>query len=243
MLASYPRSGNTWVRSLLFELLTGATPTFGHIDDRRSPVGHVAAHDSVPAALANGGRLLKTHEAYRPVYRRGVYLLRDPRDVAVSEYRFQRWRGLFDGPLDAFVCRFVAGRTGGWGRWDAHVRSWTAAASRANLLVMRYEDLRRAPVDGLAEIAAFLGLGSDRDALATVVENNSLRRMRDREDHETSGSFQKANKGFRFVNEGKVAGWREDQALHLTLRPVVASFGETMSRFGYLSTNAGPSAR
>ncbi len=234
-LASYPRSGNTWLRSLLFELLSGDTPTFADIDDRESVVGHVGDQAAVPKVLPAGGRLLKTHETFRGEYLRAIYLVRDPRDVVRSEYRFQRWREIWDRTFDDFAHAFVRGTVSGYGGWGDHVLSWLAAQEReaAAVHVVRYEDLRKDPEKAFGGIVRFLGLDATPEAVALAVENNSLRRMRARENAENDGSFKATDKRFRFVNRGSTGGWREDANMASLAGPIATRFEQAMVRLGY----------
>lgn len=70
-LASYPRSGNTWMRFLLCELISGQTTDFGTVQTVIPYIGLL--HQRVAALLPNGGRVFKTHEQYRVEYQRSVY--------------------------------------------------------------------------------------------------------------------------------------------------------------------------
>ncbi len=211
MLASYPRSGNTWLRFLLFQLLEGRPASFAELDADDSVVGKIEAASSVPRSLPEGGRLLKTHECWRPEYKKAVYLLRDIRAVAVSEYRFVRWRGFFDGDLDAFLDAFVAGKVNPFATWKRHYATWQGSplATSGALLVVRYEELRAEPVEQLARIVEFLGKPVDEGVLENVIEDNSVERLREREDAERASFHRGTDQRFRFVNRGQVRGWSE----------------------------------
>ena len=77
-LASYPRSGSTWLRFILYELLSGQPATFESVNRYMRGPG---THNQGLAALPNQGRFLSSHEPYRAEYRRAAYLVRDVRDV------------------------------------------------------------------------------------------------------------------------------------------------------------------
>src|SRR5215472_5789172 len=82
-LASYPRSGSTWVRFTAYEAMTGNPSEFGIVNSSFPTVGE---HFHAPELLAGGGRFIGTHEKYRTAYQRAIYLIRDVRDVALSQY-------------------------------------------------------------------------------------------------------------------------------------------------------------
>src|SRR3981081_294971 len=65
-LASFPRSGSTWLRFILFETLCGEDAGFRKIEAR---VPEVHTHLGAPPILRGGGRLIKTHEPYRKDYK------------------------------------------------------------------------------------------------------------------------------------------------------------------------------
>ena len=46
----------------------------------------MGTHRPMKPVLPNGGRLIKTHEQYRSQYKRAIYLMRDLRDVMLSNW-------------------------------------------------------------------------------------------------------------------------------------------------------------
>src|ERR1039458_1944252 len=83
LLASYPRSGQNWTRFLLYELLTRTPADF---DTLEYVIPKIGAHGQAPALLPGCGRLIQTHEPWRKEYKRAIYLVRDVRDVLLSDY-------------------------------------------------------------------------------------------------------------------------------------------------------------
>jgi hypothetical protein len=179
MLASYPRSGNTWTMFMLAELLTSTELDFCSAEEVVPIVGrHVHAKRPLP----DDGRLIKTHEPYRRTYKRAIYLVRDVRDVALSFRKLRFAEGFDDESFEDFLVRFVRGSIGGFGSWQAHVTSWLAAASDpdSDILVVHYEELVDDTVIKLGDIARFLGVSVDDMRLCEIVENNRPDKMRDR---------------------------------------------------------------
>lgn len=200
--ASYPRSGSTWMRFLLYESIVGQSSGFGNVNQS---IPDVKEHKIGVPLMPNGGRLIKTHEAYHPEYRKAVYLVRDPRDVALSEYAYQTALGLVDQPLDDYLRVFLTKGVNPFSSWSAHVESWLSAPIPSeNLLVVKFEDLRRNTVPGVAEIIRFFGLTPNEDQIRRAIDNNSVERMKAKE-KETP---QRASKKGQFIRSGSVGGWR-----------------------------------
>ncbi len=102
-IVSYPRSGNTWTRFLIGNLLRLDEPaTFANIESRVAEIYFNPDHElrKLPRP-----RLLKSHEPFQPRYPRVIYIVRDPRDVAVSFYHHNvKARNIPDGyPMDDFI--------------------------------------------------------------------------------------------------------------------------------------------
>src|SRR5207249_5512725 len=107
-LVSYPRSGNTWTRFLIANLAHPNEPTnFANIESRIPEI--YLFPDRVLLNLPRP-RILKSHECFDPRYKRTIYIVRDPRDVAVSYYYYAiKRKRIEEGyPLDDFVPRFIA---------------------------------------------------------------------------------------------------------------------------------------
>jgi hypothetical protein len=177
-IASFPRSGNTWLRFVLGQLVTGEPSTYKSVEEVAPGVGY---HRNAPRVTRGGGRLIKTHEPYRREYRRAIYLVRDVRAVAVSDYRVLTITKFPELTLDSFVDKFAAGTLDGYGTWQDHVRSWTIDRDPSSeVLVIRYEDMRADPVTHVSAAADFAGLGASRELVASALEANSLDAMRAR---------------------------------------------------------------
>jgi hypothetical protein len=237
-MGEYPKSGVTWLRFLTYEALTKHPANW-------PDVNRTIIDRSYAAPLLSGGRrVIPTHEPYRGTYRKAVYLVRDARDIVSSEYPFLKALGLFHGDFDAFLREFVAGRVNAYGAWHKHVTSWLDAADsgKVDLLVVRYEDLRANPEARLTEIVKFYGGDPDPAVIRAAVENNTLEKMRAKEDATrrtvpASGKaplrrMQDGPGGNRFVREGKVGGWRarltEEQIQFLEKHT-----GAVLQRLGY----------
>lgn len=227
VLGSYPRSGGTWLAIILAELFTSASFDLRSGDDSVPMVGEGTPRVILP----DGGRLIRTHEPYRREYRRAVLLVRDPRDVAVSYFHFQRDRlKTFSGSLDDFVDAFVRGRVDHYGPWGDHVASWLADGQPQ--VIVRYEDLLDDPARELTLIVEFLTGHPDPAAITDVVAANSFTEMRAKEERSAEALPAGERESARFVRSGTAGGWRG--ALGSSSRDAIErSMRSAMDRLGY----------
>jgi hypothetical protein len=229
-LASYPRSGNTWTRFLLAEILAAKTATFDNVN---RTIPEMGIHVRASLFLPTGGRLIKTHEPYRSEYKRAVYLVRDVRDVALSQYSRERELGLHCMDLDEYLPRFLQGRLSGFGAWQHHLPSWLGSplASNGHLLLIKFEDMRRDPDSAISRILQFLGYPAEPKLVRKAIENNSVERMRQKENAAQTLPKSSREEG-RFVRKGAIAGWREKMT-ERQLKLVDDYAGEVLVSMGY----------
>jgi hypothetical protein len=231
-LASYPRSGQYWLRFLLIETLTGESGEFDSVDTLFPRVG---AHGRVPATLSGGGRLIQTHEGYRNEYKKAIYLVRDLRDVVVSEYDHARANIRFyaDYTFDRYLLASLRGEVQGFVPWNDHVLSWldSPPSKSGNLLVIKFEDMRKSPEKTLLQVLHFLGVSTDLDVVRNAIANNTVEYMRAKEDRrgtrERSGREED-----RHVRSGSVGGWRE-RLTDAEIKLIEQYAGEALRRVGY----------
>ncbi len=227
-VASYPRAGSTWLRFLLQEILMEEPSTFPSVNRVIPQVGfHRDAY-----RLPNGGRIIKTHEAFRPEYGRAIYLARDPRDVLLSEYAFQKALGVTAAELDDYIDDFVLRQVNANGCWRDHARSWLDASEKnPDIRIFRFEDLRRDTTGTLREMLSFLEVSSDQSRILGAIRNNGVKEMRAKE----LTTPQKTSRDGKFVREGCSGGWRKNLTPQQARRIDCAMQNE-MRRLGYPAT-------
>jgi hypothetical protein len=180
---------------------------------------------------------MKSHEPFDVRFKKVIYLVRDPRDVAVSEYYFDLKKRYVaaDTTLEQFIKLFVAGTSSGYGSWWEHVASWIGPRNgNPNFLVVRYEDLLAEPVVETAKIAEFLGIKADEERLRTAVERSSADRMRkiEKQDADKWTGTKNTRKEIPFVRAAKSGGWKESLPSALVEEIEVAWF-PLMNFLGY----------
>jgi hypothetical protein len=228
-IVSYPRSGTTWLRFLLFELLTGEPAEFVPVNES---IPYVGRHRRAPDLLPRGGNVIQTHETFLHGVRSAIYLVRDPRSVVLSEYRWQLRTGLFEGSFESFFDAFISGRANPYGRWDRHVETWTSSniAASGRLHVVRFGDLRADTVAQLDRILDFLGLQRPTPVVKSVVANNGLTEMQMKEERAPEGALGTSTRpDIRFVRSGSTSAWRSELSPHHA-RVIEERFEPTLRR-------------
>ena len=282
-IASYPKSGNTWVRIFLYQLMRimGGHPReddeinkldrasayevrlFGLFEQflgkplaaaSRTEVIHV--RPQVHAAIAQRApavALIKTHNILGriggiatinlAVSRGTVYIVRDPRDVALS------LASHLGAPLDEAI-RVMASkgfRTENkaeaafeiWGTWSEHVYSWTSEPTDA-LLVVRYEDLKADPIRHFTAISDHLRQKPTPQQIAEAVELSAFDKLRQAENRRDFR--ERSPRAERFFRFGRAGVWR-DVLTSAQAQRIVDDHHEQMRRFGYLADRDSHSAK
>jgi Sulfotransferase domain len=132
-ITSYPRSGNTWTRFLIANLMhPNGQVSFRNIE---SIIADASALSSKALKRIASPRLIKSHAYFDPRYRKVLYLVRDPRDVALSLYNIQRKYSLIRDKYPRERCiaeRFIPGDLDL--PWSEHGGSWLGARERLSRL-------------------------------------------------------------------------------------------------------------
>jgi hypothetical protein len=240
-VVSYPRSGNTWTRFLIANLLHPEEPaTFVNIGRL---VPDSALQSNRLMRRLPSPRTIKSHTYFDPRYPRVIYIVRDPRDVVLSEYDLMRkYRRIEDGyPMERFVGDFLEGTgplaAAGYGTWGENVASWALArGARAGFLLLSYEGLKANPERELRRIAEFLGIDASPELLRTALDRSSADRMREMEKTQDKlwGSPQYKNKrsDIPFVRTAVAGGWESKLRPELVAK-IEAAWGNIMAQLGY----------
>jgi hypothetical protein len=241
-LVSYPRSGNTWARFLLGNLIDQDKPvTFSNIESR---IPEIYFNTDRFLRQLPRPRMLKSHESFQPHYPRVIYIVRDPRDVAVSFYHHNvKARNIPDDyPMASFVPRFIAGEFDRrFGSWRDNVLSWTLLRrDDQGFLMLRYEDLKSDTANVLANVVAFLDrcsfreINSNSGALQRTIDLSSPEKMRALEKQEAGGWV--LTKGTRsdkpFVRSATAGGWKSQLAPE-SVDAIESAWGDLMRNLGY----------
>jgi hypothetical protein len=237
-LVSFPRSGNTWTRFLI-----------GNLVRPHESITFLNIEKVIPDTSALSNRyleriprpwIIKSHQFFDARYKKVIYIVRDPRDVVLSYYNFQRKYGEIDDqyPLEQYIPRFLAGDLPGligWGSWGEHVLSWLATRHNSpGFLLLRYEAMLADPICELGKVAKFLGVVTTTEALAGVVERSSADNMRKMEKTQSDKWVvtQGRRKDIPFVGKATRGGWHSLLPEN-AIDEIEAAWGPLMKTLGY----------
>jgi hypothetical protein len=186
-VSSYPRSGTTWTQLMLY-LLTREDRALGfeHLSqvspwwERALAWGHASAADF---GRMDRPRIFKSHLPYAWLPRGGryVYVHRQGQDVAVSYYHLYCSHLGYRGSFAEFFERFLRGDLQ-YGAWSRHVAGWERRRPDPRVLFLCYEDMKRAPEDGIRALAGFIGRAVTDAEVAEIARLSSFESMKARED-------------------------------------------------------------
>ena len=228
-LVSYPKSGNTWFRFLVAHL-RGHEATFANIEQLVPDIYRSTGREMqrLPSP-----RVLKSHEPFDPRYPRAIYVVRDPRDVAVSYFHYLRKQRQLEEEttLDELVEMFVAGQLDRYGTWGENVAGWMTAD---RTLRIRYEDALRDTPATLRTIAEFAGWDVTDDAIQRAIAASAADKMRESE-HEWT-ALEGSRDDIAFVREARSGGWRDVLSGDAVAR-IERAFAPQMQALGYALRN------
>jgi estrone sulfotransferase len=209
-LVSYPRSGNTWMRYLLANLLEP------NVDWNITNIGKIIPdlYERIPEDYAGvQPRIFKSHEPFCDEYPRVIYLYRDGRDVSISYYDFYVKLKGYQGDFAQFLSRMLQGDLP-YGSWQDHVSSWLFRDEKKSFLAISYEKLYGDTQKELERVGTFLELSWAESEVRSAIAKSTLEKQKNdfyRYKQETHWQ-----QGFRGGVKGAPGKWREifDESLN-----------------------------
>ncbi len=229
VLISWAKSGRTWLRVML-----------SHYYQQRFniPQQHLLDFDNFKTMNAQAPSIFFTHGNYLKDYtgnkntkvdyyqKKVVLLVRDPRDVAVSQYfqwKFRmspRKKALNDYPphgADISMYDFVMNQNCGLPKVIEYFNCWASEKDKMrDLLLVRYEDIRTKPEQAMLAILEFTGCPGSNEQIYEAVEFAANQNMKKHEEKKTFsinlcrlGARHKGNPDSSKVRRAKVGGYRD----------------------------------
>lgn len=216
VLISYQNSGSTWLSSILTNIITKREPKNQQIKRIFNFVGNHRKKGP------DNKTIIKSHEPFRKEYRNKklLYLVRDPRDVAISKYHKSIKENWYIPSKKEFMRKFSEGRIMSEGRWDYHVESYIEAKKNnyAKVFFVRYEDLKNDTKMTVKKICKFFEIEAQDDIIERSIENSSIEKLK---------------KKLNNARKGKMEEWKNELSRNEE-KLFENKLGKVMKKLGYL---------
>lgn len=261
-LASYPKSGNTWLRFFLTALLMGridgSQEVVEFIPDIGSKTGDAERFNRT------GDCLVKTHLAWNGQHGKQdctaafIYIIRNPLDVMASNFNYHMTKMSEQIPMSVeeyrrlYYLSYIDNlgdpqwKKFGYGGWYENVMSWlggNGAAARHPFLLIRYETMLQDTLGTAQAINRFLSLNKSDEELQqaiTASSFDSMKRMEAEEVQERKNGFflnEKVWRGtapnYNFMNKGQAGSYKTDIPEDIR-EEFIRILGAPMRQFEYL---------
>jgi len=207
LLCAFPKSGGTWVRFFLYNLLNRldgfeSAGSFEEMDTYMPEYGHPSIAE--PWRYRSSTRIIKNHNKANPLTRghNVILLVRDPRNVAVSYY----WYANAHRGFENLASLTEAARDPRYGLEAAisHYASWQNEAG----VLLQYESLIDNPVAEFQRLCDFLKLDVDENLVSEILSLSSKDSMRDaqRKSPKMSDDF---DGNYEFARKSSAKEWQD----------------------------------
>lgn len=206
-VVSFPKSGNTWMMNIVWQLMNGLNLAAKTIDDGQTlersmlfDVDDELKRDPAIAALCGkvdrilddyeqrpSPRLLKSHLAADllpkgiwTVKPKVIYVYRDAKDVAVSMYHMTRNHMFYKyrGTMEDFFDMFLNDRII-WGPFHEHLNSFRQLHGLEHVFLISYEEMLADSFAAIKNISEFLGYSYSCDQLKQLTQHVSFENLRE----------------------------------------------------------------
>eukprot|EP00808_Paulinella_micropora_P008025 g4505.t1 len=163
-IVTYPKCGTTWVQQIAHALRTGGSMDFEEICEVIPwTITALDCKQNLNDPQVASPRVFKSHETYKNVQKGGkyIYVMRDPRDVLVSFYKFLvDYLGFEekDISISYFARALFLGTGSNSGTYWDHVAGWIPHLQDSDVLPLFYEELQASPRQCIRRIAEFMGI-------------------------------------------------------------------------------------
>ncbi|XP_042212603.1 sulfotransferase family cytosolic 1B member 1-like isoform X2 [Homarus americanus] len=238
IVASYPKTGTTWVQEIVYMLTHSLEKSddSSEVLETRFPYLEYPYPGIKSIGAKTGPRYVKTHlpitllpSSFENSNAKLIYIARNPRDTAVSYFYFLRLltQCSYEGTLSSFIKMFLSDMAV-YSPFFDHVLGYWKSREDPSILFITYEELHQDSIKVIKKIAEFLEVEVSDYAVNYIAACTSFSAMAANPsvnyEHWKDLGFAHKDKG-QFMRKGQVGSWE----VHLN-KEEVAAFEEWENR-------------
>ncbi|XP_049916643.1 sulfotransferase 2B1-like [Epinephelus moara] len=218
IIASYPKSGTTWMQEIVPLIVSGGDP---------ASVETLPNWDRVPWLEENRIGILNIHKRPSPrmftthiqynmippsffeVKPRVINVMRNPKDVFTSYFYYSEMSSNWVSPGSQFLHKFLDGKVA-YGSWFDHVKSWLNAEDKEHIMYISYEEMIMDLKDTVARIAQFLQKFLDAEVIEKIADRCLFKNMKknNMSNYKSVPREQLDQTKSEFLRKGIVGDWK-----------------------------------
>lgn len=207
-IVSFPKSGNTWIRAFIANLYAD------NIDfiNLRNIIPGINNLNCVPKTNLN---MYTSHYPFFPFSGKVLYIIRDPRSVAVSYFYYQKKYKRIPNEMefhDFFYNEFLNDKYDVFGNWYQNTSSWVYSSNEnKNFFLLKYEDMVNNEFEYGKKIVDFYELPFSDDQIKNALEKSSFNNLKEIEQKqkEKIKKWKDGDNSINFFRAGKTDEWKE----------------------------------
>ena len=214
-ICTYPKCGTTWMQQIVKLIANNGVETHVNVD---VCVPWMELMSLTEIESMSSPRFFKTHLPYQLMAGGGdpantnakyIYVLRNPKDVAVSSYHFTKksYSKSCSISWESFLSIFLEGDVI-FGAIYSHYLGWWLHKDASNILFLSYEQMKRDLSSVVTRVSSFLGYNLTDEVIQTIVKQSHFDNMKNNSS---------ANKEYMnpytpgktpFMRKGVIGDWR-----------------------------------